>query len=131
MSRIWSTYQKSIFSFVETGVGNAVVEAVAGSGKSTTIVEAMKCVNGSSIFLAFNKSIADELKAKGVNARTFHSLTYSPVTKFKGVRQVSMDKLRNLVDANFKGRDAIIYGAFAQKLVGLARGAGIGCLVPD
>lgn len=131
MSRIWSPYQNNIFSFVKSGVGNAVVEAVAGSGKSTTIVEAMKCVTGTTIFLAFNKSIADELKARGVNARTFHSLTYSPVTRFKGVRQVSMDKLRNLVDANFLGRDAVIYGAFAQKLVGLARGAGIGCLVPD
>lgn len=131
MSRIWSAYQKSIFEFVKTGTGNAVVEAVAGSGKSTTIIEAMSYIKGTSIFLAFNKSIADELKNKGVNARTFHSLTYSPVTKFKGVRQVNQDKLRNLVDANFLGRDAIIYGAFATKLVGLARGAGIGCLVPD
>src|SRR3546814_9596201 len=60
---------------------NAIVEAVAGSGKSTTIIEAMKKVRGNSIFLAFNKAIADELKAKGVNARTFHSLVFSPVMR--------------------------------------------------
>ena len=38
----WSKYQKAIFSFIEDeSAGNAVVEAVAGSGKSTTIVEGM------------------------------------------------------------------------------------------
>jgi DNA helicase-2/ATP-dependent DNA helicase PcrA len=131
MSRIWSQYQQAIFTFVKEGSGNAVVEAVAGSGKSTTIVQAMSCIEGNSIFLAFNKSIAEELKAKGVNARTFHSLTYAPVTRHKGVRQVSMDKLRNLCDANMRGNDSRVYSAFATKLVGLARGAGIGCLVPD
>lgn len=131
MSRIWSEYQKNIFSFVKSGVGNAIVVAVAGSGKSTTIVEAMKLVQGSSIFLAFNKAIAEELKAKGVNARTFHSLTYAPVTRARNVREVTMDKLRRLCDANLKGRESIIYGSFLTKLVGLGRQSGIGCLIPD
>lgn len=90
MTRQWSQYQQDIFAFVENETGNAIVEAVAGSGKSTTGVEAMNRIPAgqSSIFLAFNKSIAEELKAKGVNARTFHSLTYSPVTRFKNVRNV-------------------------------------------
>lgn len=131
MSRIWSDYQKNIFSFVKTGVGNAVVIAVAGSGKSTTIVEAMKSVVGTTLFLAFNKAIAEELKAKGVNARTFHSLTYSPVTRARNVREVTMDKLRKLCDSNLKGRDSIVYGTFLTKLVGLGRQSGIGCLIPD
>ena len=33
-ARSWSTYQQAIFDFVENGTGNAIVEAVAGSGKS-------------------------------------------------------------------------------------------------
>jgi DNA helicase-2/ATP-dependent DNA helicase PcrA len=133
MSRNWSQYQENIFAFISQGTGNAIVTAVAGSGKTTTIVHGMSLINprDSSIFLAFNKSIADELRSRGVNARTFHSLTYSPVTKHKGARVVDPDKLRKLCDLNLKGRDSIVYGAFICKLVGLGRQTGIGCLVPD
>lgn len=130
-SRTWSDYQTRIFDFTENGVGNAIVRAVAGSGKTTTIVEALKRVQGSSLFLAFNKSIADELKSRGVNARTFHSLTYSAVTKFMGVREVDSNKLRKLCDKYMTGVDFEYYATFACRLVGLARQLGIGCLVPD
>jgi len=81
----WSPYQREIFTFIESQTGNAIVEAVAGSGKSTTILEAStraKLANpdASIIMLAFNKSIAQELQqrcAPGVDARTFHSLGLS------------------------------------------------------
>lgn len=133
MSKQWSPMQLAIFEFIGEGHGNAIVEAVAGSGKSTTIVEGMKRVPAgmTSIFLAFNKSIADELKARGVNARTFHSLTYSPVMQAKGQRQAEPDKLRKLAKANMTGDDFWMYASFACKLVGLARQTGIGCLVED
>lgn len=127
----WSTFQTSIFAFVETGTGNAIVEAVAGSGKSTTIIEAMKKVRGNCIFLAFNKAIADELKAKGVNARTFHSLVFGPVMRFKNANGPTMDKLRRLCRENMSSNEMKLYGAFAQKLVGLARQQGVGFLTPD
>lgn len=127
----WSKYQQAIFDFVENGSGNAVVEAVAGSGKTTTIVEAVKRVKGSSILLAFNKTIAEELKARGVNGRTWHSLVYSPVTRFKLTNNVEANKLRAICKQNMNGDDEFIYGAFCAKLVGLARQAGIGCLVAD
>lgn len=132
-SRTWSTFQTSIFAFVETGTGNAIVEAVAGSGKSTTIIESMKLVRGASIFLAFNKAIATELAAKGVNAKTFHALTFGPVMRSKGASGPSMDKLRQLCRENMSSRDMKLYGAFAQKLVGLAKQMGVGIpgMTPD
>jgi DNA helicase-2/ATP-dependent DNA helicase PcrA len=130
-SRVWSAHQNRIFDFVENDLGNAIVKAVAGSGKTTTIVEALKRVRGSSIFLAFNKSIAEELKARGVNARTFHSLTYSPVTKFKKVNTVDANKIRKICDAQLSGNDCTLYGSFVNRLVGLARQVGMGCLIPD
>ena len=37
-----SPYQLAIFEFIQDGVGNALVEAVAGSGKTTTIVKALE-----------------------------------------------------------------------------------------
>jgi DNA helicase II / ATP-dependent DNA helicase PcrA len=129
--KTWSPYQIDIFNFVENDSRNGIVEAVAGSGKSATIKEAFKRVRGEAIFLAFNKSIADELKAAGVNGRTFHSLCMMPVMRSRGARDPEMNKLRRLCDENFTGEEVRLYGAFAQRLVGLARQVGIGCLVPD
>jgi superfamily I DNA/RNA helicase len=126
MIRSWSPLQTNVFNFAESGEGNAIVEAVAGSGKTTTIVEALKRVTGSTLFLAFNKSIATELKNRGVNARTFHSLTYSAVTRHKNVRDVNGDKLRDLVDGMMTEKDAKMYGRFACRLVSLAKQVGIG-----
>jgi DNA helicase-2/ATP-dependent DNA helicase PcrA len=130
-SRTWSPYQTNIFDFAEHGQGNGIVEAVAGSGKSTTIVECLKRVRGSSLFLAFNKAIAEELKCRGVNARTFHSLTYSAVMRARKQNNVESNKLRKICQENFSFDDNTMYSTFACKLVGLARQMGIGCLIPD
>lgn len=130
--RVWSPYQNNIFAFIrDPNAGNAVVEAVAGSGKSTTIVEGMKEARGSTIFLAFNKAIADELKKKGVNARTFHSLVFGPVMSARRQQNPEMNKLRLLCQEKMTDTEFRLYAAFAQKLVGLARGMGIGCLIQD
>jgi len=133
VARNWSSYQQAIFDFVRTATGNAVIKAVAGSGKSTTIVEAMNLVPShlGTVFLAFNKSIADELKGRGVNAKTFHSLCYSVVTRYKNVRAADPDKLFKLVKEHFSGADDRIYGGFVKRLVGLGRGVGIDALVPN
>lgn len=130
--RVWSPYQQAIFAHIEDpNGGNAIVEAVAGSGKSTTIVEGMKGARGSTIFLAFNKAIAEELKKKGVNARTFHSLVFSPVMRARRQQNPEMNKLRLLCQEHLNDYEFKLYAPFMQKLVGLARGMGIGCLVPN
>ena len=61
----YSEYQLDIFNAVENGNENIAINAVAGSGKTTTIVSACKRLNESErdvIFLAFNKLIVEELK---------------------------------------------------------------------
>ena len=63
----YSDYQLDIFDAVENGNDNIAINAVAGSGKTTTIVSACKRLNASErdvIFLAFNKLIVEELKGK-------------------------------------------------------------------
>jgi DNA helicase-2/ATP-dependent DNA helicase PcrA len=132
-AKVWSPYQQAIFSFVENDSGNAIVKAVAGSGKSTTIIE---CINHipagkTSILLAFNKAIADDLRGRGVNAKTFHGLTYGPVMKSRQAQSVETNKLRMLCRQNMDSNECFIYSTFMCKLVGLARNAGIGVLVPD
>jgi len=134
MSRAWSANQNQIFDFVRSGSGNAIVEAVAGSGKTTTMVEAQKIVmhqNKSNVFLAFNKSIAEELKQRGVNGRTFHSITYSPVTRHKGVRDIADDKMHRICKAKLSGDEMAMYGTFINRLVGLAKQSGMGPLLAD
>ena len=131
--RQWSDYQSVIFNAVaDRESGSRIVRAVAGAGKSTTIVAALLAApaGSQSIFLAFNKAIAEELKARGVNARTFHSLTYTPVLRATGASRVDSNKLRTLV-REWPRERAAQFGTAACKLVGLARQEGIGCLVDD
>lgn len=131
MSKSWSVYQSNVFDFVENGTGNGIVIAVAGSGKTTTIVESTKRSRGSTIFLAFNKAIADELKSRGVNARTFHSITFGPVCEAYGVRDVDFKKdIRVFREVALPLRKNH-YGKFVMKLVGLGKQMGIGCMLPD
>lgn len=133
--RTWSSYQTRIFEFVETqfpaGLGNAIVKAVAGSGKSTTVEEAVKRCNGSSVVLAFNRAIAEEMKKRGVNGRTFHSLVMPIVMRHKNQQNVNTTKLRDICDARMDERMGKLYSSFMCRLVGLARNAGIGALVPN
>lgn len=86
-----SKYQADFFEWVDAGTGSALVEAVAGSGKSTTIRKAAKRIPSSQTVkvLSFNAHITREmlekLKADGVGpnveASTFHSLGYSAVRR--------------------------------------------------
>lgn len=76
-----SVYQQALFDFITSGRGDAMVNAVAGSGKTTSLVQAAKLIKSSSaIFLAFNRHIADELNTKlagsTMQAKTIHSLGY-------------------------------------------------------
>ena len=134
-NKAWSEYQTNIFDFVANAAnGNAIIEAVAGSGKSTTIVECTKRIpqGKSCILLAFNKTIAEELKSRGVNARTFHSLTYTPVMNSRGAKTVETNKLRMLAKQILTSGEFFMYGAIAVKLVSFARNEGIGThLVAD
>jgi DNA helicase-2/ATP-dependent DNA helicase PcrA len=133
--RTWSAYQADIFAAIaDPASGNRIIRAVAGSGKSTTIVAGLLAAPAADtpVFLAFNKSIAEELKAKGVNARTFHSICYTPVTRAFQQRTVDTKKLQTLLKApSWPQHVRMNYGNAIQRLVGLARNDGIGCLVPD
>ena len=79
----YSDYQKAIFKEVEFGSSNLVINAVAGSGKTTTIVECCKrlrCPSHDVKFLAFNKAIVDELETKigkYADVSTMHSFALS------------------------------------------------------
>jgi len=89
-------YQIDVFEHLDQQLTNysaskptrsLLVTAVAGSGKSTTLVAAAKLIPDSfnTIFLAFNKSIADELKSKlpkHIEASTLNSLGFKQLIPY-------------------------------------------------
>ncbi len=129
----WSTYQENIFDWAVNGQGNGIIKAVAGSGKSTTIVEVNRRVkDGRKVFLAFNKSIATELKDRGVNGKTFHGLCFGPVSDFIGSSAVEQNKTFKIFKQIAENEELRIYGSFVTKIVGLAKNLGVGTyILPD
>lgn len=105
---VYSEYQKKIFDFVDNGVGNAVVSAKAGSGKTKTLVETIKRINPKQkcLFLAFNKSIAEELServksCKNATVRTSHSLGFMILRRnFGNEIEVNDYKYRTYIKSN-------------------------------
>lgn len=77
-----SKYQEAIFDEVENGSGNIVVQAVAGSGKTTTLEELHNRIpkGKSIIYVAFNSSIKNELRGRlprHVEVKTCHAVGLS------------------------------------------------------
>lgn len=148
-----SSYQQAVFDFAQNGTGSAIVQAVAGSGKSTTLEHLAGYLppTDTAIFMAFNKSIAKEIDARlpsHIKGSTFHSVGFGAWMRYKGVGfkaiKVNGYKTRNLLQAMFAdggtdnrgyptyNREAVdAYASFVQRLVGLAKNSGIGFLVPD
>lgn len=99
-ARPWSAQQEAIFDWFHDGDnGHLVVVARAGTGKTTTIIEAISRAPEASILLAaFNKRIAVELQERLANpnaeAMTLHSLGYSCVRRFWDRVRVGDDRDR-------------------------------------
>jgi DNA helicase II / ATP-dependent DNA helicase PcrA len=130
----FSAYQNAIFAFLASTVRNLIVRAGAGSGKTTMLTEIVKRLAGRTIFLAFGKDIQLELERRGVFSKTFHGLTYMPVTRyFSSMSRATVDgnKVRNLIRERYSEEEQRTYGTFVAKLVGLAKNSGMGFLMDD
>lgn len=98
-----SKFQTNIFEAVSTTNSNLIIEACAGSGKTTTILECLKLVKGSTLFLAFNKAIAEELQSKvpsHVTCKTLSAQGYALLRESTGMRfTVDGYKIKNIMDS--------------------------------
>ena len=102
----WSDYQRAIFADVAEGLGHTVVIARAGSGKTSTAMEALNHVprGKSAIMVAFNKSIAKELERRaprGVDVCTLHSFGFRALRGAYGNVKVDGKKSRAICDQRF------------------------------
>lgn len=104
----WSKYQLAIFDAYENTNKNIVIDATAGAGKSLTLKELCNRTpeNKSCLFMAFNKSIAEELKTKlpyYVDCYTFHALGLRTMMKnFRFKAKVNDNKCFNLCTKLFQ-----------------------------
>lgn len=83
----FSKYQQDIFSATITTNHDLAINSTAGSGKSTSLIEASKMIpyGKTAVFVAFQKSLVEELKAKlpqGIECMTMHSLGYRAIANY-------------------------------------------------
>jgi len=82
-----SKYQLDVFDAYKNTSSNLLIQAGPGSGKTTTLLEVLKFVTPDKkvIFLAFNKSIVEELKTKvsyNIQVSTIHSLGAKSIFRY-------------------------------------------------
>lgn len=106
-----SIYQKKIFDNVKYGIGNMIIKACAGSGKTSVIVNLIKLIDKDKklLFIAFNKEIVNELKKRigllgHIDIMTYHSLGYLILKENFGLTLKNVDeyKYRTYIKSNIK-----------------------------
>jgi len=116
--------QKAIFDGIANTNHHIIVNAGAGTGKTTTIVESANMIgNEKAGFLAFNKPIATELAKRlpeGVEAKTFHAFGFAAIRAAGIKTKVNNFKLNNVIK-DLLGKD--YYYAPLKKLVSLVKGS--------
>jgi len=123
-----SVYQEAVKQFVLTGSGNAVVKAVAGSGKTTTIewISQFLPKDKNIVYLVFNTHVKEEAVKKmpsWVSVMTTHQLGFQAIRSFKNKIDVDADKvgkiIKKLLNATWDDEKWMI--SQISKLVGLCK----------
>lgn len=136
-----SPQQQDVFDFVQHERGSAIIEAVAGAGKTTTLVEVCKLIAGSganAVFTAFNKKISDEIGHKlsacgigwkQVKSATFHSLGFAAWKRVAGPHvKVNENKMYQILVNMSDEECPPQYRSFVIALVSLAKQSLVGVL---
>lgn len=131
-----SPQQAAFFEWVTEGSGSAVLEAVAGAGKTTTLVEGLALTKGDVAFCAYNKAIANEIgervTPKGLGNRvktgTVHSFGYAAIRKAHPKVKLDNTKLKLIAEKLIKDRKYLIQ--FAVNCASMAKQTGIGIVCP-
>jgi DNA helicase-2/ATP-dependent DNA helicase PcrA len=133
---VWSQQQQDFLHWMEKGKGSCTLVAVAGAGKTTTLMEAAIRAHGGVAILAYSRKIADEikgkLKARGVDFRkveagTCHSFGCRAYLKAFPKAKLVEDKVAKIIDARIADHVRIAATAVAN-LVSLAKQSAIGVL---
>lgn len=140
-----SAAQQNYFDWIDGFSGNCILEAVAGAGKTTTILEGCKRMRGRIWLGVYNTKMAKEIKEKvardpllkqrrDLYTSTFHSAGYSALRfSFGRNHRLEVDdkKVGNIAKRLAGDNEELIaYTTGAIKIVDMAKNRGIGALVP-
>lgn len=136
---VWSGEQLDIFRWFNESTGNLVVEALAGTGKTTTIKEAF-CYCGESriLYAVFNKKNQREADAKikdaRVDVKTLHGLGFAFVkavwSNARPDRDVEFDRVKQVLGADV-ARMQPDFAAQVERLVSKAKNVSINPTVAE
>jgi DNA helicase-2/ATP-dependent DNA helicase PcrA len=134
--------QQAIYTLAETSRESFIIEARAGSGKTKVLIDLLAQISGSSLLMAFNRSIADECKQRAgkilsfekaldVNISTVHSHGLASFRR-AGAKPKTLDgktsfMLKDMLNAQAdKGDDIWRNMGKVSHLVSYAKAAGFG-----
>lgn len=122
-----SPAQQAFYDWVANDSGNCILNAVAGAGKTTTILNGIALMRGKVWFGVYNKKMADEIKEKlakrddlraradfsnktdRVESSTFHSLGFSIVRgmTYPNKPEIDEKKVNRIVDQIIAEKEAV------------------------
>ncbi len=120
-----SKFQEEIYRFGVEEEGNCQVEAVAGSGKTTTLLHLANILpdHSTKIFLAFNKAIANELQERlpvDTQASTFNALGFK-IYRRNFSTSINKDKVKELLmKKGYTHKDKVLWDMI--RMVSLLKG---------
>lgn len=135
----WSEQQAAFLSWCENQTGSCILIAVAGAGKTTVLIEGGQRIKGGVAYMAFNRRIVEETKAKllslGIDwkkmqANTAHGFGMSAYRKARPNVKVHEYKVDDLLDAMVTDEHLAIYKPQMGKLISLAKQRCLGLLAP-
>lgn len=143
-----SEQQQAFFNWIETGTGNAILVAVAGSGKTTTLVKGCELMPGRVALVAYNKKIALELQARiekteiaDCVAGTAHSFGFRAWRNANSARKIEVEKSNSkwfaicdgvrLPGEDYRRNIPADFQGFVKKAVSLAKQDGAGIFWQD
>lgn len=100
---IASPQQEAFFTWIKSGKGSCVLEAVAGAGKTSTLVKGLALMSGSVFFGAYNKKIAEEIRARAASSSavisTMHAAGFAAWRRASRFVKVDGDKCKSIFRA--------------------------------
>lgn len=136
---IVNSEQQAAIDFLRYQDGHLSLVALAGTGKTTTLIQMLKYAEGDIFFGAFGTDAADEIKARvseeiglrtNVRISTIHSMGMSALNWNFGKIKIDINKgkLRAMIDhMALKSAFCRRYGSVLIRMVDLGKQAGFGC----
>lgn len=132
---VWSAQQQAIFGWFATGLGNLIVMARAGTGKTTTIKHAFEFApENRMLYCVFNKKnqieAQEKIKDPRVEVKTLHAVGFAFIKKVWSKARPDYQVETDRVDIIASREQSTVKTAI-RRLVGFAKNTLINATVSD